>query len=58
MREIKKERKKEEEQNVYLDGIEWIVKQIQLQMKTPPSTDIKMTDGVSASSGGKAKLLT
>ena len=56
LKEIQEERKKEREQNVYLDCMEQIVKQIQVQMKTP-NTDVKMAEGVSATSSGKAKLL-
>ena len=57
LKEIQEERKKENEQNIYLDGIKRIIKQIQIQMKTP-STEVK-TDGVSTPSVGcKAKLLT
>ena len=53
--EIQRERKKEDEQNVYLDRIDRIVKQIQIQMKSPstPSTDVKTAEGFSA----KTKLL-
>ena len=40
LKQIQEERMKEDEQNVYLDGIEQIVKQIQVQMKTP-TTDVK-----------------
>ena len=56
LKEIKEERMKESEQNVYLDGIERIVRQIQLQMKTP-TTDTNTAEGVSATSSGKTKLL-
>ena len=45
LKEIQEERKKESEQNVYLDGTESIVKQIQVQMKTP-SMDVKTAEGV------------
>ena len=57
MRDIKEERKKEQEKNAYLDGIEQIVRQIQLQIKTPQNTDVKTVEGVSTTGSGKTKLL-
>ena len=57
MKEIQEERRKEDEQNVYLDGIERIVKQNQIQMKSP-STEVKTNGAPTPSAGSKAKLLT
>ena len=42
---------------MYLDGIECIVKQTQLKMKSHPSTDIKTVEGVTTTGSGKTKLL-
>ena len=59
LKEIQGERKKEE-QTVYLDGIERIVKMIQLQIGTP-NTEVKRdevsTPSVGIGVGNKSKLL-
>ena len=60
LKEIKAEREKEKEQTVYLDGIKWIVKTIQMQIGTA-STEVKkdeVTTTPSVVAGNRSRLLT
>ena len=58
LKEIKLEREKEREQNVYLDGIERIVNTLQMNIHTPHTNTKKDENTTSHTPPYKLKLLT